>query len=396
MQKRQVETDEPATLRISGNALHLSDGVGVTLLDDQIVLENRATGASKAFSREAIPLLDLFMDWIEPDDFVSRAFEQGGEAESVNRAIGVLHDLLELDVLTVRAEDLRGTRLRAPGAGWSDAMRFLLATRTSRETVFAPPAELNAALAEKAAVTRQASAFMEYPAAPFSPLSEPRMTASRGEPSFPKTMLNRRTARRYADHPLTEAQLSSLLKFAWGMIKSVPNPLGDVFVRKTSPSGGSLHPVEVYPIVLNVDGIERGIYHYSVRRHGLERLWTGDAHEWIAKACGDQEWVREAAVIFLCSAFLPRTAWKYDFSRVARAVMAEIGFSGQSLLLTASWLGLGAFTTIALRDELFEDLLGFDPLREPVFAVFGVGALEPDIVDHSRPRTENQDEAGAL
>ncbi|MDF5808502.1 hypothetical protein P4123_14470 [Pseudomonas aeruginosa] len=59
------------------------------------------------------------------------------------------------------------------------------------------------------------------------------------------------------------------------MIKSVPNPLGDVFVRKTSPSGGSLHPVEVYPIVLNVDGIERGIYHYSVRRHGLERLWTG-------------------------------------------------------------------------------------------------------------------------
>ena len=113
MQKRQVETDEPATLRISGNALHLSDGVGVTLLDDQIVLENRATGASKAFSREAIPLLDLFMDWIEPDDFVSRAFEQGGEAESVNRAIGVLHDLLELDVLTVRAEDLRGTRLRA-------------------------------------------------------------------------------------------------------------------------------------------------------------------------------------------------------------------------------------------------------------------------------------------
>ena len=83
-------------------------------------------------------------------------------------------------------------------------------------------------------------------------------------------------------------------------------------------------------------------------------------------------------------------------SRVARAVMAEIGFSGQSLLLTASWLGLGAFTTIALRDELFEDLLGFDPLREPVFAVFGVGALEPDIVDHSRPRTENQDEAGAL
>lgn len=76
--------------------------------------------------------------------------------------------------------------------------------------------------------------------------------------------------------------------------------------------------------------------------------------------------------------------------------MAEIGFSGQSLLLTASWLGLGAFTTIALRDELFEDLLGFDPLREPVFAVFGVGALEPDIVDHSRPRTENRDEAGAL
>jgi hypothetical protein len=100
--------------------------------------------------------------------------------------------------------------------------------------------------------------------------------------------------------------------------------------------------------------------------------------------------VKEAAVVFLCTAFLPRTAWKYDYSRVARAVMAEVGFTGQSVLLTASWLGLGAFTTIALRDSLFEELLGLDPSREPVFAVFGVGPLEPDITDHSRPRAESQ------
>lgn len=387
-----TQTDDSSTqtgLDISANALRLSDGVTVALRDGQIVLENSFTGANRAFDQDAIQVLDLFMNWVEPANIVEWALKQEGKAEAINTVINVLNDLLQIEVIIARNDDLTGARLPSPGSGWADALRFLLATRTTKSTVFAPPAEFNAALAEKAALTRQASAFMEYSNAEFIPLSKPRIKASKDDASFTEAMFNRRTARRYADKPLTETQLSTLLKFGWGMVKTVPNPLGDVFVRKTSPSGGSLHPIEVYPIIINVEGVEPGLYHYSVRRHGLEQCAPGNPKAWIAHACGDQEWVQEAAVVFLCTAFLPRTAWKYNFSRVARAVMAEIGFTGQSLLLTASWLGLGAFTTIALRDEIFEELIGVNPLREPIFAVFGAGHLESDISDHSRPRNES-------
>jgi SagB-type dehydrogenase family enzyme len=372
----------------SAGALRFGEGIAISVRDGKVIIDNSRTGASNAFGPADIPILELFLDWVEPQDVVDWAMTKDGEPGTIDRAVAVLRDLLSADDLISRREDLTGERLPSPGAGWAEAMRFLLATRTDRSTVFLAPQEFNAALAEKAFISPQASAFLEYSDAPYQPLRPPRQTPQEGEPAFAEVMLARRTARRYSDRPLTADHLSTLLYFGWGMTRSVANPLGDVFVRKTSPSGGSLHPVEAYPIVLNVEGVDPGCYHYSVRRHGLERLWEGDARDWIAFACGDQKWVAEAAVVVLCTAFLPRTAWKYDFSRVARAVMSEIGFTGQSALLTAAWLGLGGFTTIALRDEVFEKLIGSDPLRQPVFSVVGMGHLEPGLDDHSRPRDE--------
>ncbi len=387
------EEAAPDTLPITDvthdDDLCFSDGIGVSLNASGIVIENAATGASRAFPKDALKILDRFTDWTSVSALIRYALETEADMAAVDRAMAVLRDLLEIDVLTTRRKDLTGERLPRPGDGWDAAMRFLLETRTTRDTIYAVPAEFNAALAEKAVVTRQASAFMEFVNAPFHPLAAPVTKAAKGAPSFPEVMLKRRTSRRFADQPMTEQQLSTLLYFGWGMTTNVPNPLGDVFVRKTSPSGGSLHSIEIYPIVLNVEGVRRGCYHYSVRRHGLEELSTADPAEWLVRACGDQEWVTEAAVVFLCTAFLPRTAWKYNYSRVGRAVMSEIGYSGQSALLTAAWLGLGAFTTAALRDEIFEDVLGLDPGRQPAFLITGAGHLEADIPDHARPRKES-------
>lgn len=368
-------------------ALRLADGLLFSTQDGLLRVESTCHGGSILLPRSALPVLEQLMDWTTLAQLGACCQQHDPAQAATCDVLMVLRALLGIDALMTRSEDLSGARLPAPGVGWAEAMRFLRATRTAASTAFAPPAAYNAALAQKAVFTRQASAFMEYPEASFTPLSVTDWAEQHG-PSFADTMLQRRTARRYDTRALSEPQLSMLLQMGWGIVKTVPNPLGDVFVRKTSPSGGSLHPVEVYPIILNVEGLSSGLYHYSVRRHGLEQLWLGDAREWIAHACGDQQWVAEAAVVVLCTAFLPRTAWKYDFSRVARAVMAETGFSGQSALLTASWLGLGGFTTLALRDEIFETLIGLDPEREPVFSVIGFGTLEPEIADHSRPRNE--------
>ena len=234
---------------LQGDDVRLADGIEIMVAEGNVVIVNAATRAYKIFSSDALLVLEQFMDWVSPEALMHWTLKTDDSSAAIDRTLGVFRDLLEIDVLMQRCEDLTGNRLPSPGKRWDTAMRFLLGTRTSNRTVFAVPAEYNAQLAQKATVTRQASAFMEFVDAPFLALSPPVTKETNPQLTFPEVMLRRRTARRFAEKPLTETQLSTLLYFGWGMTKSVSNPLGDVFVRKTSPSGGSLHPVEVYPIV---------------------------------------------------------------------------------------------------------------------------------------------------
>ncbi|WP_297781544.1 SagB family peptide dehydrogenase [uncultured Roseovarius sp.] len=374
--------------------LRFSEAAIVGMDDERILIGNRDTGGYRFWARAEEECLGRYMSWRSLRDILAEAVARvaaGDEiAAAVNAELDRLVGLMTLGVLEDRAADLSGARLDPPGPAWEPALRFLLATRTTADTIFAIPEEYNQMLAERARLERQPSAYYERPGVPVLQLSEPGANDSRKgrSKSFKDVLLSRRTTRRFSDAPMTEAQLSTLLYYGWGETKTVPNPLGDVFLRKTSPSGGSLHPVEVYPVVLNVEGVPRGLYHYSVRRHALEELSREDPRDWVAHATGDQQWVAEAGVVFLITAFLPRTAWKYNYPRVARAVISEVGFSSQSAFLTATWQGLGAFHTIALRDQIWEEKLGLDPIREPVFGLTGAGTLEEDIDDHSRPRQE--------
>lgn len=376
--------------RIEVTDLRFSDTLIVEMDENTITISNSVTKENKVFTKEFEPILNRFMYWTNIIDLIKNNEASNNDESYLNQIVDTVDDLCKLGVLISRKNDLRGEQLDPPGNGWKTAMRFILETRTKRETVYAIPDEFYEALAQKSTISRQPSAFYERVDAPFLELPDPLLPSKTEiSDSFTKIMLDRRTARRFSDHPISESELSKLLYYSWGMTANVENPLGDFFIRKTSPSGGSLHPIEVYPIILNVENIPVGCYHYSVRKHGLEELSLDNPVDWIIEACGDQEWVAEAGVIFLCTAFLPRTAWKYDYSRVSRAVISEIGYTGQSAFLTATWLKLGAFTTAALRDEIFEEMLGLDPKREPVFSVTGAGHLETNIQNHSRPRVED-------
>lgn len=46
--------------------------------------------------------------------------------------------------------------------------------------------------------------------------------------------------------------------------------------------------VGLYPCVMNVEGVEPGIYHYSVKDHELESVSRADPRERMSEMCGDQ------------------------------------------------------------------------------------------------------------
>lgn len=272
---------------------------------------------------------------------------------------------------------------------WGSSLNYYLGSRTHAHTNFLSLGELESRLATKAKIHRQPSSFKDYAVHPIQPLENPLMHFKSAQENrrFLDVLVSRRTARAFSREPLAREELSKVLYFTWGSTAASKNSIGeDVFLRKTSPSGGSLHSAEVYPIVMNVQGVNPGVYHYSVRRHNLELLSREDPRSWLGAACGGQKWVCESAVVFVSTAVLFRMAWKYQSSRAFRVVLHDIGHLSQTFCLVATWLGLGSFTTGALRDEIFEKRIGLNHLEEPVFLLNGTGKLVDNHRSNDRPR----------
>ena len=190
---------------------------------------------------------------------------------------------------------------------------------------------------------------------------------------FPRVLLERRTWREFSREPVTRGDLSALLGLTWRIQWWNRIPGGYRQPRKTSPSGGSLHPIELYVLARNVEGVKPGLYHYAADRHRLELLRAGATRAQIVRYLPTQTFYGGAAALFLMTAVFARTRWKYEFPRAYRVILAEAGHLCQTFCLTATWLGLAPFCTMALADSKIEKDLGIDGISESVLYAAGVG-----------------------
>jgi len=207
--------------------------------------------------------------------------------------------------------------------------------------------------------------------------------------------LNKRRTARAFDREGTMAldELATVLYEVFGCRGYAPLGPGLAALKKTSPSGGSLHPIEAYVLVRNVTDVDAGIYHYRADRHALELLEPlapGDAEELAAQfACG-QTYFAGAGALFILTARFARSFWKYRKHRRAYGVLLmDAGHLSQTLYLVCAELGLGAFVTAAINGANIEERLGLDPFVEGALAVCGCGRpasaasqLEPEFLPY--------------
>jgi SagB-type dehydrogenase family enzyme len=179
----------------------------------------------------------------------------------------------------------------------------------------------------------------------------------------------RRTRRSFSGEAITLVELAAILRWTWGASQTLcDSALGD-YVLKTSPSGGARHPIEVYAVLLRVDQIPAGVYHYSVERDALEGFGPPLAEDAVVELLAHQPWVAKSAVVFLMTALLPRTMWKYRHSHAYRVVHLDAGHVGQTFQLVCTKLGLAPFTSAALDVRAVERVLGLDGVTEvPLYA----------------------------
>ncbi|HEY1472283.1 MAG TPA: SagB family peptide dehydrogenase [Candidatus Acidoferrum sp.] len=190
---------------------------------------------------------------------------------------------------------------------------------------------------------------------------------------FNRVLRERRTWREFSRKPLDLRRLEALLWLAFGVQGWVKIPGVDRLPLKTSPSGGALHPLEAYVLVRNVTGIAPGIYHYDDESHSLELLRAGCNRAEIKKLLAGQHWFCDCAFVVFLTAVFQRSQWKYEHPRAYRVVLAEAGHVCQTFCLTATWLGLAPFCTMAFADTKIEQALGVDGIGESVVYAMGAG-----------------------
>jgi SagB-type dehydrogenase family enzyme len=206
--------------------------------------------------------------------------------------------------------------------------------------------------------------YKQYPSTPKVRLSPPQLIDGA---LVWDVIGQRRSVRSFQDTALKEAELSQLLWAAQGITRLVRG-----FGLRTAPSAGALYPVETYPVVHSVEGIEPGVYHYAVERHELDQLQLGDFRTAVARAALDQRIAYRANVVFVWTAVFERSKWKYK-QRAYRYVYLDAGHIAQNVALGAVALGLGSCQIAAIYDDEANALLGVDGVGESAIYMTVVG-----------------------
>ena len=206
-------------------------------------------------------------------------------------------------------------------------------------------------------------------------------------------LVRRASARVFArERRLALRELAVLLRYVWGVHGSYPLARGGHGFRKTSPSGGSLHPVEVYPLLLDAEGFAAGLYHYRPDVHALELLEGLDADEARALAVeftAGQRYFADAQALFVMTSRFYRNFWRYvRHDKAYAAQLMDAAHLSQTFYLVCTELGLGPFVTVAINNANVDDRLGLRALEEGSVAICGCGVPAADPPRNLQPSFE--------
>ncbi len=181
----------------------------------------------------------------------------------------------------------------------------------------------------------------------------------------------RQSHRRFRDEPLTLEEVAFLLWATQG-VRQVVNP---AVALRTVPSAGARHALETYLCVLNVAGLEAGIYRYLPLEHQL-LLEFGESGlpEKIVAATLGQRFIARAPATFVWTAVPYRMEWRYGLA-AHKVILLDAGHVCQNLYLACAAIGAGTCAVAAYHQERMDALVGVDGEEEFVIYLAPVGKV---------------------
>ncbi len=189
-----------------------------------------------------------------------------------------------------------------------------------------------------------------------------------GKPMW-EIIAQRRSHREFSQQPITLPELSQLIWAIQGITERVWG-----YDLRAAPSAGALYPIETYVVVNRVNGLNPGIYHFNVKEYQLMLFKEGNFGDDLSNAGLGQEMLAEASCVFVWTAMVARSKWKYR-ERAYRYIYMDAGHIGENLYLAATAMNLGCCTVGAFFDEEIDRLIGVDGKKEISVYLGAVGRI---------------------
>lgn len=145
------------------------------------------------------------------------------------------------------------------------------------------------------------------------------------------------------------------------------------FLGRPVPSGGSLHPTELYLALGAGWRFPPGVYHYDSAHHALERLRTGDYTATLAACLAAQNQQQAGSLHILLTACFQKNHQKYTNLSYWLQTL-DAGVLAEQLRWIARCLQLPATLALRYADAPLHHLLGLDTSEENVYAVLSLEA----------------------
>ena len=195
--------------------------------------------------------------------------------------------------------------------------------------------------------------YKEYPRLDSVQLPEPLNFGDLGN-----ALLNRKSERDYSEEPVNLKELSTILS-------SCKISDGDL-ERRTYPSAGARYPIEIYPLIFNAADLERGTYHYNLKRNSLEFLWKKDLRQFSEQIVSP--FVSNPSLAIAMTSVIARSEVKYG-SKAYPFSLLEAGHIGQNILLSATNFGIRSCPIGGFIDETLSEILDLTEDEIPIYVI---------------------------
>lgn len=180
------------------------------------------------------------------------------------------------------------------------------------------------------------------------------------------SLLSKRISiRDFKEEPVSLQDLEKVLYFSVG-IKGSNKDINKT--RRFYPSAGARYPIETYLISNNIEGVDKGLYHYNVKSNELERLLKKDLTKESKRIFGEEA-SKDNPNFIISTGVMSRNEVKYGINAY-RFALLEAGHIGQNISLVSEKIGLGSCAIGGFdNDELVRLLdLGEDEIPLYVFS----------------------------